>query len=895
MPLLSRMTSFLRNTLGKHRNDQELDAEVREYAEMLAEEKIRQGVTAEEARRSAQIELGGIEQVKEQVREARAGAWLDSLFQDLRYGARMLRKNPGFTAIAVLTLALGIGANTAIFSFVSAVLLRPLPYPQPQKIVILGIVYGNGDFNDTVESQQYVYWRDHSQSLDAPAAISGSMGGFNLVANGTPVHVRGSKFTRQFFSVLGVQPMLGRGFSEEEDRPGGPSVVVLSYGLWRTAFGGDPHVIGRSATLNGVPYSIVGVLPQEFRFDTGDEFDSNPEVLIPLQLSSEPRDRGTNYEFIARLKPSVTFAAAQADADRVSGDFARAYPDYYQPRDAFHMRLSPLQQALVGDVKPILLVLLGAVGFVLLIACVNVANLFLSRATARRREMAIRATLGATAGRLFRQLLCESLLLAILAGAAGLLLAVWGVSALVANSPAELPRIGELSFDWRVLLFTLGISALVAVVCGSVGAFHALGADVNESLKEGGERVGGVPGRRLSRFLLAGEVALSLVLLVGAGLLILTVVHLSRVPLGFDSKNLLSARMSLTSEKYNRNAQVWNFQRQVIDRVRQLPGVSSVASASATPLERGLTTVVFRRGAYTDDQHDMLSIQFRSISPEYFRTLAIPLLSGREFADADSADSARVVVVNQSLAAALWPGENPTGKMLLAGEGSSKQNKPREVVGIVADIKEIGLDQPPRATIYVPQPQVLDAFNAMTNYWFASSLLVRTAGPVDVSAEISKIVAEVDPEEPVARFDTMNSVKARSIAEQRFLMTLMGVFAALALVLAAVGIYGVLSYQMSRRTREIGIRMALGASPRSVLRLILREVLLIVFAGIAVGVGAAFGLTRFLASELFGVRPADPLTFFAVAVLLICVALFACYVPARRAMYVDPMVALRYE
>jgi putative ABC transport system permease protein len=820
---------------------------------------------------------------------------MGALLQDIRYSLRMLAKNPGFTAIAVLTLALGIGANTAIFSVVNAVLLRPLPYPQPQKIVTLGVSHGNGDFSDQVESKQYVYWRDHSQSLDAPAAIFGTLGGFNLLANGKPIHVRGSKFTRQFFSAIGVQPVLGRAFSEEEDRPGGPSVVVLSYGLWRSAFGGDPHVIGRSATLNGVSYSVVGVLPPEFRFDIGDEFDSSPEVLIPLQLSNEPRDGGTNYEFIARLKPGVTFAAAQADADRISADFARAYPDYYQPRDAFRLRVRPLQQALVGDVKPILLVLFGAVGFVLLIACVNVANLFLSRATTRQREMSIRATLGATAGRLFRQLLCESLLFALIAGAAGLALAAWGVSVLVANSPAELPRIGELSFDWRVLLFTLGISVLVAVVCGSVGAFHALRTDVNESLKEGNERAGGVPGRRLSRLLVAGEVALSLVLLVGAGLLISTVVHLSRVPLGFDSTNLLSVRMSLTSEKYNHNAQVWNFQRQVIDRVRRLPGVSSVASASATPLERGLNTVVFRHGAYTDDQHDMLLIEFRSVSPEYFRTLAIPLLGGRDFTDADSADSARVVVVNQSLANSMWPGQNPIGKPLLAGEGSSEQNKPREVVGVVADIREMGLDRPPRATVYVPQSQVLDAFNAMTNYWFASSLLVRTAGPVDLSGEISKIVAAVDPEEPVAHIDAMNDVRTRSIAQQRFLMTLMGIFAALALVLAAVGNYGVLSYQMSRRTREIGIRMALGATPRGVMSLILREVLLVVFAGVAIGVAAAFGLTRFLESQLFGVRPADPLTFATVALVLICVALFACYVPARRAMRVDPMVALRYE
>ena len=895
MPLVARIASTLQNLFRRTRNDRDLDAEVRGYVDLLAEEKLRSGMTPDDARRAARIELGGIEQVKEDVRDARAGAWLDSLLRDLRYGARMLRKNPGFTAVAVLTLALGIGANTAIFSVVNAILLRPLPYPEPQKVVTLGVDYASGQTSDAVESQQYVYWRDHSQSLDAPAAISGSIGGFNLLANGMPVHVRGLKITRQFFSAIGVQPMLGRGFSEEEDRSGGPCVVVLSNGLWRTAFGTDPQAIGRSAVVNGISCTVVGVLPPEFHFDTGDEFDSNPEVLIPLQLSSQPHDRGQNYQFIARLKPGLSFAAAQADADRVAADFSRAYPDYYQPADAFRMRLRPLQQALVGHVRPILLVLFGAVGFVLLIACVNVANLFLSRATARSKEMALRATLGATGSRLFRQLLCESLLFAILAGMAGLATAAWSVRMLVANSPADLPRIGELSFDWRVLLFTLGISVLVAVVCGSVGAFHGLRVDVNESPKEGNDRAGGVPGRRLSQLFVAGEMALSFVLLVGAGLLISTVIHLYRVPLGFDSRNLLSARMSLTSEKYNSNAQVWNFQRQVIDRVRRIPSVSSVASASATPLERGLNTVVFLHGTYTEDQHEMLMIEYRSISPDYFQTLAIPLLRGREFSDSDSADSARVVVVNESLAKALWSGENPIGKPLLAGEGPSDQIKPREVVGIVADIREIGLDQPPRATVYVPQPQVADSMNQMTNFWFASSLLVRTAGPVDVSNEIRKAVAAVDQEEPVAHIDTMNDVRARSVAEQSFLMTLMGIFAALALVLAAVGIYGVLSYQMSRRTHEIGIRMALGATLHSVSRLVLREGLLVVFTGVAIGMAAALGLTRLLESNLFGVRPADPFVFLGAAVVLTGIAFAACYIPARRATSVDPMIALRHE
>jgi putative ABC transport system permease protein len=819
---------------------------------------------------------------------------MNAILQDLKYAIRMLAKSPGFTAIVILTLALGIGANTAIFSLVNTVLLRPLPFPEPQKVVTLGIEDSGGGFSDDVESLQYVYWRDHSQALDSVAAVFGSMGGFNLVGNSGPVHVRGSKVTRQFFPAVGVQPMLGRGFLPEEDRAGGAPVLVLSYGLWSSAFGGDPNVIGRSATLNGIPYNIVGVLPPNFRFDTGESFDANPEVLLPLQLSSSPRDRGTNYELIARLRPGVTLAAAQTDADRVAAEFSRAYPDYYSPPAPFQARVRRFQQALTGDIRPTLLVLFGAVGFVLLIACFNVANLFLSRAATRGREIAIRATLGASAGRLFRQLLCESLAFAVLAGAAGLALASWGVRALIALSPAALPRISEFSLDWRVLLFTLAASVFVAIVCGSVGAFHALRGDTNEALKKGGERAG-IPGRKLSRVLVAGEVALSLVLLVGAGLLISTVIHLYRVPPGFDPTNLTSARMSLTSAKYSRTAQVWNFERQVIDRVRQLPGVISVATASATPLERGLNTVVFVHGVASNDRHDMLTIEFRSVSPEYFRTLAIPLRSGREFTEADSADSARVVLVNESLARELWPGQNPIGKPLLAGEGASAQNRPREVVGVVADIKEIGLDQPPRATIYVPQAQVLDSFNEMTNYWFASSLLVRTAGPLALDGSIRSAVASADPDEPVAQIDAMETVMARSFAEQRFLMILMGIFAALALVLAAVGIYGVLSYQMAQRTREMGIRMALGARSADVLALVVREAMSVVLVGLAMGIAGGLVLSRFLASELFGVTPDDPVTFAGVTIVLAGVALAASYLPAHRATRVDPMVALRHE
>jgi putative ABC transport system permease protein len=821
---------------------------------------------------------------------------MNTLLQDLKYAVRMLLKSPGFTAIAVLTLALGIGANTAIFTLVNAVLLRPLPYPDPRKVVSVGLQFPNGDVSDDLESRQYVFWRDHSQALDSVAAFFGSMGGFNLMGNSGPVHVRGAKVSRQFFSALGMEPIIGRGFDPDEDRPGGPHVAVISFGLWRSAFGGDRNAVGRTVILNGVPHTLVGVLPPEFRFASAEPTGADPSVLIPLQLSAEPQDGGTNYTLLARLKPGVTIAMAQAEADHLAADFQRANPG---SGEGSHFRplVRTYQQAVLAgiQIQPILLVLFGAVGFVLLIACVNVANLFLSRATSRQREIAIRTTLGATTGRLFRQLLCEGLVFAAIAGAAGLALAAWGVRVLVSLSPIELPGIDDLSFDWRVLAFTLGVSAVVAVVCGSASAVHALRGNTNESLKEGSERSGGAPGRKLSRVLVAAEVALSLVLLTGAGLLISTVVHLYRVPPGFDATNVLSAQMSLTAEKYNKTAEVWKFQRQVIERVQQLPGVVSVATASATPLERGLNTVLFRSGEVSDTSSNYLGIEFRSVSPSYFRTLSIPVLYGREFSESDSADSARVVIINQNLANQLWPHESALGKPLLAAEGSQKENKPRVVVGVIADIKEIGLDQPARPTVYVPQSQVFDSFNEMTNFWFASTCIVKTASPINLDGEIRDIVASVDPQEPVARIESMEKVLAHSIALQRFLMTLMGVFAGLALVLAAVGIYGVLSYQIARRTHEIGIRMALGANPTDVLRLVLREGMFVVLAGVLAGVAAAFGLSRYLASVLYGVQPADPFTFTSVVFVLVAVALVACYIPARRATRVDPLVALRYE
>jgi len=822
---------------------------------------------------------------------------METLLQDMKYAVRALGKSPGFAAIAVLTLALGIGANTAIFSVVNAVLLRPLPYPEPQRVVTLGIEWGEGGVSDAVESLQYVYWRDHSQALGSVAAVFGSFGGFNLVGDAGPVHVRGSKVTRQFFDAVGVRPILGRGFSPEEDTPNGPNAVVISYGLWRSAFGGDPNVTRRSVVLNGGSYAIAGVLPPRFRFEAGDPGISNPEVLIPLQLASEPRDRGTNYMLIARMKAGETLAAAQADTDRLSAEFEQAYPGFHKGYSEKIVRLHvrPFQQAIIEDVRSPLLVLFGAVGFVLLIACVNVANLLLSRAAGREREVAIRAALGASAGRIFRQFVCENFLLAGLAGVAGLALGAWGIRVLVAMSPADLPRIGELTPDWRVLLFTLVASTAVALACGSVAAFRALQANINAALKQGRGSLDRISGRGLSRALAGGEVALSLVLLSGAALLIVTMIHLYRVPTGFDATNVTSVRMSLFSDKYKQTAQVANYEKQIVARARQLPGVISVAAASATPLERGLNTVVFRSGAYSSDPHDPLLIEYRSISPEYFRTLGIPLLAGRAFSEGDSGDSARVAVINETLARKLWPQRNPVGRPLMVAEGPKATTPPRQVVGVVADIKEIGLDQPARATVYVPQEQVADSFNQMTNYWFAASLLVKTARPLHLENELRNIVASIDPEEPVSSIASMADVTARSVAQQRFFMTLMGIFAALALLLATVGIYGVLSYQVAQRTREIGIRMALGASRSGMLRHVLGEGLRVILAGAAVGIAGSLAATKLLAGFLFGVEPHDPAALAVVVFVLVGAGLGACYVPAHRATRVDPIIALRYE
>ena len=893
---LEKLSHRLRSLFLRQNADADLSDEIRDHLDQKTQLYLAQGLSPEESRRRAALDFGGVAKRTEECRDARNVTWLETFIADAKFGLRTLHRAPGFSLVAILTLALGIGANTAIFSVVDNIVLRPLPYPEASRVVEVNFDDGGGAFDNDADGPQYIFWRNHSETLDSVAAIFGSMGGFNLSGDSGPVHVSGLKVSHEFFPAVGMQPILGRGFTREEDLPNGPNVAVLSYGLWRSAFGGDPNITNRTIIVNGAQHSVVGVLPAGFRLESMQRSGADPEVFLPLQMSDAVTGSGANYTAIARLKPGVTLAAANADAARLAAAYQREHPGNYRAGFPMRAAVRPLHAAMVedSDVTPKLWVLMGAVGFVLLIACVNVANLFLSRAATRRREIAVRAALGASPKRIFSQLIAESLVFALLSAILGVVIAIAGTRMLSSISPLSLPPIGALEFDWRVLGFTLALSLVVAFATGTVAAIYALRADVNESIKSGGEQQATKFGRAVPRILIATEVALSLVLLAGAALLAGTVVRLYRVPLGFDAANLTSANVSLASERYNKSVSVADFQRRTAAELSAVPGVVSVAGASSTPLERGLNTVVFPKGSMSNDGSDMVNIEFRAVSPQYFRTIGIPLTSGRDFSDADAAGAAPVMIVNETLAKSIWPQESaaPVGKPLLVGEGGPK-TPARTVVGVVADIREAGVDRPVRATVYVPQAQLSDEFTQMTNYWFASSLLVRTAPGVDITNDLRRVVAAVDPELPVARAESMRRVLDDSIGVSRFLMLLMAGFATLALVLACVGIYAVLSFQISRRTREIGIRVALGASRREVLRLVLGEGTRPAFAGIVVGLAAAFALSRLLEGMLFGVSAHDPLIYAAVAAALAAVAALASWIPARRAVRVDPMIALR--
>jgi putative ABC transport system permease protein len=809
---------------------------------------------------------------------------MQTLWQDLRYGARMLFKNPVFTLIVVLTLALGIGANTAIFSVVNAVLLRPLPYPEPEQLVMALLT-------NTVEGKSSGYFgnadflavRERNQSFENVTGFS--LGTFTLTGGERPEQVSGALVSADFFATLRVTPARGRAYQAEDDRPGSARVVVISHSFWQQRLAAEPQVIGKTINLNDTPYTIIGVTPESFHFALTPDAE-----LWPVQVIRPPGRRGPYYmQCIGRLKPGVTEQQAQADLSAIAAQVKQQFPNS-SPFNAMTTR--PLITSVVGQVRRALLVILGAVAFVLLIAAANVANLQLARAASREREMAVRRALGANRWRIVRQLLTESLLLAAIGGVVGLLLALWGIDLFRTFGPANLPRLREVNLDGRVMGFTMLAALLSGLIFGLAPAMQSSRADLNESLKEGGRAGTESHGRkRLRGLLVVAEVALTLVLLVGAGLLLKSFLRLQEVNPGFQPDHLLTAQISLPPARYAEDQKIIAFYQELISRMKSLPGVQAVGISMSLPPNRlSLANDFGIEGRPLAPGHARPWAEEMTISPDYFTALGVPLLRGRFFTDADKAGAPRVLIINEAMARRFFPNEDPVGKRLQTGDPNP--NAPWEtIVGVVGNVKYTGLEVEEALTMYAPYT---------TPAWVSSSrsmyLVVRTAGePLGLSSALRQQVRSLDQDLPVAKLKTMEQVIHESVAGPRFRASLLGLFAAVALLLAAIGIYGVISYAVTERTHEIGIRMALGAQIGDVLWLVIAQGMKLALCGIAIGLAASFALTRLMKTLLFEVSATDPLTFAVIAVLLTGVALFACWIPARRATKVDPMVALRCE
>jgi predicted permease len=823
---------------------------------------------------------------------------MGSFLSDARYAVRVILKNPGFSLVAIAALALGIGANAAIFSVVNAVLLQPLPYPQPDRLMRVCRQFPNG--LGCSESIPRFMTARGTQLFEAIAAYDFAGPGLNLGGGDRPEQVKGIHVTADYFRVFAASTTIGRTFNADEDRPGGPHVAVLSYGLWVSRFGKDPAILGRSIGLNGEPYNVVGVISDRFR--------STPpaDLFIPLQPDPNSTNHGNYLSVAGRLKAGVSVEAARAEMRQLGDQFRRANPKWMGSDE--HATVEPMRELLVRDVRPALLILLGAVGLVLLIACANVASLLLVRATARRREMAIRAAIGAGRAQIVRQLLVESVLLATVGAVVGVTVGVWGARALIAFSPGDLPRGDEFArasflgsvLDWRVLLFALGASVFAGVLFGLAPALHLSRTDLSSTLKEGGGH--GATGARVARtrsVLVIAEVAAALVLLVGATLLIRTFISLRQVNPGFETRNVITMQTSLAGEKYARTRQVDALVRQVTQRLDAIPGVQASAMAISVPPNDSIDLPFRIEGRpLSGDDRFHGDEQWRSVSPEYFRALQIPLGRGRVFTERDNWAASPVVIINAVMAKKYWPSADPIGQRLTIAKslGPEFEDPTREIVGIVGDVRETGLDQPPPPVMYIPAAQVPDGMTRLGNAVLPMTWVVRaSANPIALVGTMQKEFLAVDGLLAVAHVRTMNQIVAESLARQNFNMLLLTIFGAIALGLAAVGIYGLMSYSVAQATHEIGVRLALGAAPADIVSLIVGRGMRLAGAGVGLGLVAAFGAVRVLSRLLFGVRATDPATYGLVAAGLAAIAFAACYLPARRAMHVDPVVALRHE
>jgi putative ABC transport system permease protein len=819
---------------------------------------------------------------------------MPTFWNDLKYAVRMFSQKPGFSLVAISALALGVGGTTAVFSVVDQILLKPLPFREPERLVRLTLKFPNGN-SQTVSIPKFTAWKANTSAFQYACAYDQSGPGLNMSGDGVPVLVKGVHASADFFPVFGVDAALGRVFSMEEDRPGGPRLAVLSDGIWNRRFGGDRAIIGRSVVLSGELYTVIGVLPASFHSYPPADF------YLPLQMEPNSRNQGHYLSAAARLKAGETLEAANAQMKIAAERFRQSTPGAMGKDET--AGAVPFEESMVGDIKQPLFILLGAVALVLLIACANVANLLLARATDRSREMAIRTALGAARGRIVRQLLTESLVLSLAGGAAGLLAGVWGAKMLVALSPAKLPRAAELHeaalLDWRVLVFTMAVAVFTGIAFGLFPALQISRTDVSSTIKEGGSRSGS--GRRNwgRNALVVTEVALALVLLVGAGLLIRTFASLRQVNAGFNAQKVLSFETSLAGSKFHTTSQVEALTEDAERRIGQVPGVAAVANVPFLPLEGGFGLgfdIVGR--ALPEGARSTGGASWMYVSNAYFRVLEIPLRRGRVFQESDRRNAPQVVVINEAFAKKYWPKGEPIGERIVIGKvmGPDFAEEPREVVGIVGDVKEGGLGNPAPPVMYIPLAQLRDSFMTLNNKMIPMTWIVKTTvNPLTLSEPVKKQMQAAHGQLAVAHVRSLNEVVSEATARQDFNMTLLTVFSAIALVLAAIGVYGMLSYSVQQRSQEIGIRVALGAGRQDVMGMIVKQGMLLACLGILLGLAGAIGLARLLTALLFGVKPYDPMTFLAVAAVLALTALAACWIPARRATRLDPLVALRYE
>jgi len=864
----------------------ELPQDIAEHLDRETEDNIARGMSPEEAGHAARRKFGNVRRVMEDTREVWIASWRDALWQDLRFAFRMLRKNPGFTIVAVLTLALGIGANTAIFSVVYSVLLKPLPFPDADRLVFVFDRLGQQSNTETgISFNNLQSLREHNSVF---AAMTGAQQHqLTLIGYGDPLEVDTVVVTSDFFSVFEQQPLAGRLFLPDDSKEGAPATVIVSENLWRSVLHSDPAILGKSLSFDKHDYTVIGILPASFHFP---KIKPANQIWIPL-----PQDPlfGPFMKFhgghwlpvTARLKPGVSLAKAQAEMDTLSAELVRELP---AENTGWLVRVRPLHQVLVGDVRTALIVLLAAVGLVLLIACANIANLLLSRATSRAREMAVRAALGAGRGRIIRQLLSETAVLGLFGAVAGILLGWWGVRALTVLLPESFPRLNAIHVDYFVLGFALLLSGLASVAFGLAPAFLVASSNPNTNLREGGARSGqSAAGRRARSVLAAAEIAIAVVLLMAAGLLLRSFSKLTAVNPGFDADHVLQALVSLPRFQYH-TPQQWNaFCDALLARVQAQPGLQNSALVAPTPLSEGFINLGFDIvGDPVSSANTSRTADYVTISPGYFQVMAIPLLAGRAFDERDAASRPPVTIISSALARQYFPNQNPVGKQLIFAN-APYPTVPHEIVGIVGDVRDANLGDDPKPMMYASMAQ-----EPMPGALVVSRTTLDLAG---ATAAIRQQVAAIDKDLPVTDVFTMPEVLSDSVAQPRFRTLLLALFAAMALVLAAIGIFGVISYSVSRRTQEIGIRVALGASRAAILRLVSRETLALVVAGLAVGIPAALAASRLLGHLLFGVSASDPLTLAAVSLTLVAVAAVAAYLPMRRATRVDPLIALRHE